>query len=353
MDVISNFEQLEARLKEAQRAAAVSSDDFRKSLTSWRLSPSLIGEIPKDPFSPEYMAFQLDFYKRLAGQPYKVANEETVFDFDHVLKWPYPYGTKSARTVGTHLIGYGWLIRTMNLPPGSRILEIGSGFGALTVHLAGMGYQVTCLDMSQSLLNLVKARTAHLPQPIDTICGDMATADLEGPYDAVIFNASLHHSLEHRTVIQRLDSILDPQGIVAFTAEPIVADNSDLIPYPWGIRLGGLGIWAICKEGWLELGFQESYFTQMLKGAGWTLKRANLGISGETDVWIGRKAAQQGLISTTSSVVSGAARASVVSEAARAYDVDPETEVIRLTNLLEAYEQGRFIRFMKWLKGFK
>jgi SAM-dependent methyltransferase len=340
MDVVTSFDQLEARLEEAQKAATVSSDAFCDSLTSWRLSSTLIGDVPQDPFSPEYMAFQLEFYKRLANKKYNITNEETIFDFDHVLLWPYPYGTKSARTVGTHLIGYGWLIRTMNLPSESRILEIGSGFGALTVHLAGMGYRVTCLDISQSLLDLVKARAAYLPQPIDTICGDMATAGLGGPYDAVIFNASLHHSLKHRAVIQRLDSILSPEGIVAFTAEPVVADDSELVPYPWGIRLGGLGIWAICKEGWLELGFQESYFIQMLKEAGWMLKRANLGISGETDVWIGRRADRQESFSITSS-------------APRAYDVDPETEVIRLTNLLEAYERGRFIRFMKWLKGSK
>jgi SAM-dependent methyltransferase len=340
MDVVTSFDQLEARLEEAQKAATVSSDAFRDSLTSWRLSSTLIGEVPQDPFSPEYMAFQLELYKRLAKKKYNVANEATIFDFDHALLWPYPYGTKSARTVGTHLIGYGWLIRTMNLPSESRILEIGSGFGALTVHLAGMGYRVTCLDISQSLLDLVKARAAYLPQPIDTICGDMVTADLGGPYDAVIFNASLHHSLEHRTVIQRLDSILSPEGIIVFTAEPVVADDSELVPYPWGIRLGGLGIWAICKEGWLELGFQESYFVQMLKEAGWTLRRANLGISGETDVWVGHKAVEK-------------ASTPEVNSPSRAYDVDPETEVIRLTNLLEAYEQGRFIRFMKWLKGSK
>jgi 2-polyprenyl-3-methyl-5-hydroxy-6-metoxy-1,4-benzoquinol methylase len=340
MDIITSFEQLEAKLEDAQKAMAVSSDAFRKSLSSWRLSPSLIGKVPKDPFSHEYKTYQLEFYERLANKKYNVANEETIFDFEHVLQWPYPYGTKSAQTVGTHLLGYGWLIRTMNLPAESRVLEIGSGFGALTVHLAGMGYQVTCLDISQPLLDLVRARTAHLPQPIRTVCGDMATADLGGPYDAVIFNAALHHSLEHRAVIQRLNSILLPNGIAAFTTEPVVPDHSNLVPYPWGIRLGGLGIWAICKEGWLELGFQESYFIQVLKDAGWKVSRSNLGISGETDVWIARKVGQKDSLPrlTTSS---------------HGYDVDLEAEVIRLKKLVEGYEQGRFIRFMKWLKSDK
>jgi hypothetical protein len=137
-----------------------------------------------------------------------------------------------------------------------------------------------------------------------------------------------------------MDSILVPDGILAFTAEPVVADQSQHVPYPWGIRLGGLAIWAICREGWLELGFQESYFIQLLKEAGWTLKRANLGISGETDVWIGRRSGQKD--STM-----------VASSASRDYDVDLESEVIRLNNLIEGYERGRFIRFMKWLKDLQ
>jgi 2-polyprenyl-3-methyl-5-hydroxy-6-metoxy-1,4-benzoquinol methylase len=338
VEVITGFDQLHSRLDEAQQAAAISDDAFRKSLSSWYLSPAMIGEVPKDPFSHEYKTVQIEFYKRLANEDYDVAHELTDFDFDHNFRWPYPYGTKSAQTVGIHLIGYGWLIRKMNLPPESRILEIGSGFGPLTVHLASMGYRVTCLDISASLLDFVKARTAHLPQQVETICGDMATVELGGPYDAVIFNASLHHSFEHRVVVHRLVSILDPDGIVAFTAEPVVPDNSSLVPYPWGIRLDGLGIWAICKEGWLELGFQESYFVQVLKDAGWELKRAALGITGQTDVWIGSRAGPSDSVFVEDS-------------ASRTYAVDLETEVIRLNRLVEGYERGRFIRLMKWLKS--
>ena len=119
-----------------------------------------------------------------------------------------------------------------------------------------------------------------------------------------------------------------------------VSDDSQLVPYPWGIRLGGLGIWAICKAGWLELGFQESYFIQLLQDAGWKLKRANLGISGQTDVWIATRAGQQDLISDADN-------------GPRDYDVDLEAEVIRLNELVEGYEKGSFIRFMKWLKGYR
>lgn len=338
MKVITSFDQLTSKINEAEAKRAISDDEFRQSLTSWYLSPAIIGEIPKDPYSAEFKEFQFKLYKDLTNEEYSVSKEETIFNFDRELLWPYPYSTKSADTVGNQLMGCGWLIHKMNLPPESHILEIGSGYGSLTIHLARMGYRVTCLDISSSLLEFIKARTALFPQQVTAICGDMASVEIPDIYDAVIFNASLHHSMEHRGVIDRLDSLLAPNGIVAFTSEPVVADDSDFVPYPWGIRLDGLSIWSICKWGWLELGFQESYFIHLLKDVGLKVTRYNLGLSGQTDIWI---AAKTDLLDSSS----------VAADTSLEYDVDLETEVIRLRKLVKEYEQGRYIRYMKWLKS--
>jgi len=181
----------------------------------------------------------------------------------------------------------------MDLPARSRILEIGSGYGALTIHLGGTGYHVTCLDIRSSLLDFTKARTAHLRQQVETICGHMATAEIEVTFDVVIFNASLHHSLEHRAVLQRLDTILAPQDIVTLAAEPVVPDDSECVCFPWGVRLDGLSIWSISRWRWLELGFQESYFVHLLQDIGWKLKPHDLGLTGQTDVWTASRARRE------------------------------------------------------------
>ena len=338
IQTITNLAQLKSKFQEAEQMREISDDAFRKATASWCLSPTIFGEIPADPFSAEFRTFQLGIYEQLAGEEYSTTNEETVFDFEHELLWPYPYGTKSAKTVGLNLMGYGWIIRKMDLPPESRILEIGSGYGTLTVHLASMGYQVTCLDINESFLSFIKTRTSRFPQQVKTICGDMATVKIDGTFDAIIFNASLHHSLEHRSVIKRLNSVLSSDGIIAFISEPVVTESSKYVPYPWGIRLDGLSVWSIYKWGWLELGFQESYFIDFLNDAGWNLKRHNLGLSGLTDVWIASKSNQ-----TNSTSVS----------APHHYDTDAETEVIRLREIVAGYEQGRFIRFTRWIKGYR
>ena len=287
-----DFDQLPAKINEAEEMRNVSDDAFRQSLASWYLAADTFGPIPKDPYSEEFRAFQLSIYQQLAQQSYQTENEAIEFDFDQELLRPYPYATQSFQTVGHHLTGLGWLIEKMSLPPGSEILEIGSGYGSLTVHLANMGYKVTCLDINERLLAFIKARTENFLVPIKTICGDMATVEIDGEFDAVIFNASFHHSLEHEWIIQRLDSVLSPKGLLVFVTEPVVSRFSSAVPYPWGIRLDGLSVWSIHKWGWLELGFQQAYFIQMLKAEGWKLSRHDLGFSPQTDIWIATKANQ-------------------------------------------------------------
>jgi hypothetical protein len=58
--------------------------------------------------------------------------------------------------------------------------------------------------------------------------------------------------------------LLTKEGIIVFAAEPIVADAMSFLPYPWGLRLQGESLRAICKWGWLELGFSETYFYELL-----------------------------------------------------------------------------------------
>ena len=263
-------------------------------------------------------------------------NEESIFDFEHMLRWPFPYVSQSARLVGDYLISYGYVIKLLNLPAGSAILEVGSGFGPLTMHLASMGYHITCLDISQNLLTYVEKRAANLPVPIRTIRGDMSTVQIDDQFAAVVFYESFHHCLDHQLMLKRLPTLLKPNGVVLFAAEPIVPFGSRLVPYPWGLRLDGLSLWAIRRWGWLELGFQEEYFRLLLSSHGWQVQRHNLLGNGLTDVWLasqdgfaGRQSANGGSIETITAL---------------------QHDLARLRDLVRRYEQGRFMRLMRWLR---
>ena len=329
MRTLSNFDQLDAALNQAQVLQHQSDDAFRKHLTSFYMNLDAGRAMPTDPYSEAYRQMQLELYARIAQKPYALANEETEFDIENALRWPFPYASRSAQLVGDYLVSYGLFIKMMNLPANAKILEMGSGYGPLTTHLAAMGYQMTCLDVSPRLLEFVQRRTAHLPTPVNTICGDMTTAPIDETFDAVVFYESFHHCLDHLRLLERLPALLKPGGLVAFAAEPIVPDDSPLVPYPWGLRMDGLSLWSIRRWGWMELGFRESYFKTMLLRAGWRVQRHRLGQSGLTDVWLAARS-----------------DAPMFEEI---LDHPAEREFNRLRQLVAGYERGKFIRFSKWL----
>jgi SAM-dependent methyltransferase len=289
--IIDTLEALDEALDRAAAARLQSDDAYRRILGDVLLQPRrMLENMPADPASGAYRAAQLGLYERLTQRSYDVVHEETKFDREHMLRWPFPYATRSASTVGNYLMAYGQTIKEMNLPVGAHILEMGSGYGPLTHQLASMGYRVTCADISANLLDYVRTRCAGLPGAVDTICCDMNDFTLDGAYDAVVFFESFHHVLNHAELLRSIGRCLTDEGILVFAGEPIVAGDSQIVPYPWGLRMDGLSLWAIRRQGWLELGFRLDYFSDLLDRCGWTHRRVSSVSFPGTDIWICRRA---------------------------------------------------------------
>jgi hypothetical protein len=58
---------------------------------------------------------------------------------------------------------------------------------------------------------------------------------------------------------------------VLWAGEPIAP-----MSYPWGLRLDGYSLWSTRTHGWLELGFDEGYFAEVLARTGWRPSRTRL-----------------------------------------------------------------------------
>jgi 2-polyprenyl-3-methyl-5-hydroxy-6-metoxy-1,4-benzoquinol methylase len=174
--------------------------------------------------------------------------------------------------VGNYLIGMGHIIRTLDLPPRSRVLEFGPGFGNTTVALAQMGHHVTAIDIGQNFVDLINARAAKVNTSVEAIVGDFSKVhDLEGTYDAVLFFECFHHCSDHLDLLAGLDRVVAPGGRVLFAGEPIARS----MEVPWGLRMDGESLWAIRTKGWLELGFRRSYFVHALARYGWRVDQVS------------------------------------------------------------------------------
>ena len=86
-------------------------------------------------------------------------------------------------------------------PPPGRLLEVGCGQGDLALSLAGAGYEVTAIDPNA---------------PDGSIFRRVGIEDFAGPgpYDAVIASWSLHHVADLEVALDRITSLLAPDGIL-------------------------------------------------------------------------------------------------------------------------------------------
>jgi 2-polyprenyl-3-methyl-5-hydroxy-6-metoxy-1,4-benzoquinol methylase len=267
VEIVTTLERLDEKLNEANVALTISDDRMRQVFGGFRMAPLI--DLPQDPYSQEYEEKQFEIYRLISGRPsYEVDHEMSNFPIDP--NRPFPYYTESHETVGHHLMAVGVIILTMALPRGSRILELGTGWGNTTEALARMGYDVTAVDIDPNFADLVRDRAANLSLAIDVREGGYLEIDQLGKvFDAVLFFESFHHCSDHRALFEKLGRVLAPEGRVFFAAEPI----TDSFPVPWGLRMDGESLWAIRANGWLELGYQESYFVRTLQRLGWVVKK--------------------------------------------------------------------------------
>lgn len=257
-----NFDEIDAFLEKLENAR--DDDHLRAMFNEYETDYDL--KIPPDPFSEEYRLNQMELYKKLAGKNYSVSNEVTSFDVNELLKSPFPYCHQSFETVGDTLLAIGFLIKKMALPKSARILEFGPGWGNTSVELAKTGYEVTTVDIEENFVKLISERAKREGLAnLTSLQGDFFSIEnFNEKFDAVLFFESFHHCDNHQLLIEKIKRVLKPGGKIVFGAEPLVPD----FPIPWGLRMDGQSLWAIRKNGWLELGFNRTYFSDLLKRNG-------------------------------------------------------------------------------------
>jgi protein-L-isoaspartate O-methyltransferase len=263
MKVIHTLDELDVLLAACDEAK--SDDALRLIFSEFRME--LPVDAPHDPFSTAYHDYQMALYRRIAGRDYALTNEATPFDVEQAVSRPFPYSTASCQTAGAHYVTIGHFLRHLRLPPRSRLVEFGPGWGNLTLALAALGHDVTAVDVEPRFCELIRRRANQMGLTINVVNADFSWAEnVTDPYDAIIFFECFHHAADHRSTLRHLHNALKPGGIVYMGAEPILAD----FPVPWGLRLDGQSLWSIRKFGWMELGFRDDYFHEALASTGWS-----------------------------------------------------------------------------------
>jgi len=101
-----------------------------------------------------------------------------------------------------------------HLPPApARVADLGCGSGSLSVLLAGEGYDVTGLDVSQRMLEVAGAKAARVRVPVSFVRGDAADPDLgRGRFDVVLCRHVLWVLPDPSAALARWVDLLAPGG---------------------------------------------------------------------------------------------------------------------------------------------
>jgi peptidoglycan/xylan/chitin deacetylase (PgdA/CDA1 family)/protein-L-isoaspartate O-methyltransferase len=101
--------------------------------------------------------------------------------------------------------------------PSDRVLEIGAGTGIFTLAIARRCREVTAVDISASMLEILKRKVAGEGLGnIRTIAGNAETMDLEGSYTVACAFSSLEYLTELRAFFSRLADHIEPGGTLYF-----------------------------------------------------------------------------------------------------------------------------------------
>jgi 2-polyprenyl-3-methyl-5-hydroxy-6-metoxy-1,4-benzoquinol methylase len=260
---------------------ATSDSDLQDRLR--RISIKATGYLPAlsrtDPFSDDYVAKIRAVHEEIIGRKHAFELEAIPqSNPEHERMWPYPWGSRDAKTVASTLIAYGFLIQVADIPRHGRVLEVGCGMGSLTWNLARMGYRVDALDPNPAQCDCVVTITKDLPIAPNVIASTLSDwidrREKKYKYDAVIFFESFHRIMDHRSCLERLtrDGHIEDDAKIIFAAEPIFPNTSELRPYPWGPRLDGSSLRDMRRWGWLELGFTRRYVQDLLARVGMQYK---------------------------------------------------------------------------------
>lgn len=85
---------------------------------------------------------------------------------------------KAAREERAKLV-LSFIDRSFPLTPGLRVLDVGAGDGTLSIPLAQKGIQVTALDVTTDILNILQKKADQQQVQIETVCADWREIELQ------------------------------------------------------------------------------------------------------------------------------------------------------------------------------
>lgn len=100
------------------------------------------------------------------------------------------------------------------------ITDLGCGTGNLTLPLARAGYEMTAIDASPDMLNVLREKAMAAGQDILCLCQDMRELELFGTMDAILCTCDgINYLTEEEDLVRTfrlVENYLEPEGLFVF-----------------------------------------------------------------------------------------------------------------------------------------
>ena len=143
------------------------------------------------------------------------------------------YRLESQNYISLHPEIYNWfeqtemrrdLVSLRKRVKGNNALDIGCGMGNITLKLLSLGFKVTTLDISTTMIKEVKrALPAEIAVNLDIIETDIDTffSKSAGKYNLVTMSSVLHHLPNYLESLQKIMGFIVVGGFLYITHEPL------------------------------------------------------------------------------------------------------------------------------------
>ena len=110
------------------------------------------------------------------------------------------------------------VVKTLDLKPGARVLDVGGGWGAFLEHAGKQDIQVTAITLARQSEAYLKDLVARLQIPCKVSFGDFYQYESNKPYDAIVILGVIEHLPNYKKVVSKISQLLKPGGKVYLDA---------------------------------------------------------------------------------------------------------------------------------------
>jgi len=101
------------------------------------------------------------------------------------------------------------ILENINLTQSMEVLDFGAGTGLITSQIAPFVKRVTAVDISDSMLEKLRAKT-ELQEKVHVLCHDITVSRLNQEFDLIMSAMAMHHVKDTENMLNQFSKLTLP-----------------------------------------------------------------------------------------------------------------------------------------------